>query len=400
MALFQIVLFLKPFIYERVFIYAHHFWHILLLAYLVWFVMKKKYAQAIDPLFQMLLLLFGLCTMLSFSYAIFALHNRYFDSQHLYAICAGIFLSMLAFYAGDRASSLTKAVLASAAGICLLALYTLFLGTPSTIAYFRLHHLHYPFTEEFLSRHRAFFPFVSPDILGSYLMLCFFLCLPVVHRKKKYLFLAAMLCLTLALTKSIGIYCSLLPGLCVYLYAQRKQYSKKIRLSVLISGVLILSAFFIMRQLFEDRHHTPLFSLQKRADYILQGLRMIAQHPLSGWGLGQFYPVCGTKYTHNLWIQLWAETGLPTLLVFCAFIGLTFKRGWQNIVHSPSPDEKKLAAALFSAHAAFVIHNCVDFDFFIFQASFLWWVLLGWIHYSYCMRVTRLKKPFLYSKTS
>lgn len=389
MVLFQALLFLKPFIYERIFINAHHFWHALLLIYLFWFVIKKGYRLAIDSLFQNILLLFGLCTLLSFIYAIVKLHNQYFDSQHLYAICAGIFLSMLSFYEGKLASTLTKTVVASSVGICLVALYTLFLGTPSTIAYFRLHHLQYPFTEEFLNRRRAFFPFVSPDILGGFLILCFFLYLPFITRRKSSFLVIALIGITLILTKSIGIYFSVLAGLSIYLYAHHEKYSKKKALSILLGSLLVLSIFFIARQISEDRHHTPLFSLHRRANYIIKGIRMIVQHPFSGWGLGQFYPVSGTKYAHNLWVQLWAETGLPVLLVFCTFVGLTFKRGWQNIRQSLQPHEKKFHAALFSAHTAFIIHNCVDFDFFIFQASFLWWVLVGWIHYFYFNRVAR-----------
>jgi O-antigen ligase len=64
------------------------------------------------------------------------------------------------------------------------------------------------------------------------------------------------------------------------------------------------------------------------------GLRMVARHPLTGIGLGQFKPkmddyadpgVTISSLGHNTYLEVAAETGLPNFLVFAAMLFFTYR---------------------------------------------------------------------------
>lgn len=388
MKFFAILIFLKPFIYERMHLWLHTLWSGLVVIYALGWVLRKKPSQKDDRWFFTTLFMFLCSIVVAFLYAVVVQKKAYFDSMHLYTLISGVFFSFLAFHSGAAALSIIKTCIFSAGCICLLALYSLFFASPEALTYLNSHNTYHPFIKEFLSRQRAFFPFVSPDSLGGFLILTFFPTLSLIKKNRAMLALLSLQITAIVFTKSIGTYCALLGGLTIYYGFHRK--GRPSLLIFLLAGLGILGAILFIRQTQESVHLTPFFALRNRIEYILDGWQMIRQHPWSGWGLGHFHIFSGTKYAHNFLIQLWAETGFLSVVTLGIVIGTTFLRGLR-MLKALSNDERSssLLLSAFCAYCAFILHNLIDFEFFIFQASFLWWLYMGFIHYEYATRTAR-----------
>jgi O-antigen ligase len=134
---------------------------------------------------------------------------------------------------------------------------------------------------------------------------------------------------------------------------------------------LLLLAIIIFRQQGED-FTKPQFSLEKRIVYWQETLDIIFLHPLKGIGLGNFN-LAQTRFAHNSYLQLWAEAGILGLLSYLSLIFIFLKKGIRSIRNNA----EGFYSGFFVAGLVFIIHNLVDFTFFIPQVSFLWWISLG-----------------------
>jgi O-antigen ligase len=106
--------------------------------------------------------------------------------------------------------------------------------------------------------------------------------------------------------------------------------------------------------------------------------RMVADHPLTGVGAGNFtvrlheyYGTDDLDFTHlssDNWVQphndfLWvaAEKGLPGLAAFGAVFAAAAWSLWRAIRAAPSPDDTWLAVATLAGLAGYVVLSCFDF---------------------------------------
>lgn len=103
-------------------------------------------------------------------------------------------------------------------------------------------------------------------------------------------------------------------------------------IAVLVIPPLVLLPSSPLRRLLSPQY-SDLAGEQDRLIAWKAGLRMIEQHPLAGVGLGEFKPKMleyadpGTPFSsiaHNTYIELAAETGVPTFLVFLAILIFTY----------------------------------------------------------------------------
>jgi O-antigen ligase len=106
---------------------------------------------------------------------------------------------------------------------------------------------------------------------------------------------------------------------------------------------------------------------ESRPAYWLQAVRAFQTHPFTGWGGGTF-PVLSTKfarnlsdhysmYTHNEFLQTFAEYGIFGGFIFLFFCGLILKESLQ-IFHKEKSDAFFLSLAVIS----FIIDACFDFN--------------------------------------
>jgi O-antigen ligase len=93
-----------------------------------------------------------------------------------------------------------------------------------------------------------------------------------------------------------------------------------------------------------------------------------------GIGLGNFQEVflkykvgwsIDTRYSHNIFLQTWLETGILGLTAMGFLITVFIKRSFLKSKY------------LFLAGLAFILHNLIDITYFIPETGFLWWVLLA-----------------------
>jgi O-antigen ligase len=238
----------------------------------------------------------------------------------------------------------------------LIALRQYFFGFDDTLRYLAENNINDPEAVTVINRRRVFFPFVTPDVLAGYLIMI----LPLALLRRKFVLAIPML-LALLLTRSLGGLLSLLLALLIYFCANGKLGRKAVLgLSGLFAAVAVV---FIIRGQSPDGHLHPWFSVAMRLDYWQDTLAIIREYMLTGVGLGNV-DLCNCRYSHNAYLQFWAETGILGVasLAWLAARVLGQNRG---------------VSVLSTALIAFLIHNLVEFTFFLPEAVFIWWVIAG-----------------------
>ncbi|MFD3162314.1 O-antigen ligase family protein [Herpetosiphon sp. NSE202] len=124
---------------------------------------------------------------------------------------------------------------------------------------------------------------------------------------------------------------------------------------------------------------------------------MIADHPILGIGLDQFYFYFNPQYNrgyiepalandlaerntahpHNLLLDLWLRVGIGGLIIFASLAWRSVRRSWQ-IWHSDQP-ERWLALAAIAALLAGWLHGGVDQGYFSSDIAMVTWLAFGMI---------------------
>lgn len=109
-------------------------------------------------------------------------------------------------------------------------------------------------------------------------------------------------------------------------------------------------------------------------------LEMIRENPFLGKGVGTFMSYCQkyaptvyVRYAHNCYLQIWAETGVFSLLAFISFLLSLLINGIIKFKENNDP----LILGLVCALSAFLFHSFFDTQFYSLQLSALFWVMAG-----------------------
>ncbi|MFH2145752.1 MAG: O-antigen ligase family protein [Candidatus Omnitrophota bacterium] len=278
--------------------------------------------------------------------------------------------------------------------IGLRAAYQLFAGLP----YITSNYTRQEITQggfyawELLKYKRVISWFLSPNVLAGYLIMIlplnFFCSVSALKSKNRiraifFIFTLLLNLFALAFTKSAGACLALgfsLACFCVIFLTEDKNKAKKV--VVIISGILLIIIFFLI---FTQRVnsfinvHNPQNSVIQRIYYWKSTLRVIKESSFLGVGAGNFgaiYPrfkglaANETIFSHNSFLQLWAECGIFALAFF---IGMMFFYFFQ--IKKKNFDLLIMGSLI--GVLAFLIHNLFDYTFFIPQAAWLWWVLVA-----------------------
>jgi putative inorganic carbon (hco3(-)) transporter len=359
-----ILVFTRPFICSLAFPFANSIHSLLLtLVLTVWFFTKgfPKTEKAIQ--YPLLLLLIALIISLIFS------NNRPCSLAELYKYTTGVTLFLFASsLSEEEKKKIMSCLLISAVIISILAINQYFFGFRHLADYLKKHE--YDFAEpiaDFILRKRAFATFVTPNILGGYLAMI----IPLALIHKKSVWLISLFSVALILSKSLGAGLSIFLAFILYFYL-RKGLNKK-RLPFLLVVLAMFSAVLISRMNAQKPHLLPSFSTLMRLDYWRQTLKIIQASPLVGVGIGNF-DLTYSRYAHNSYLQIWAEMGILGLASVLWLVFVVFQKGLETIRNVLY---KKQAAALITAAAVFLIHNLLDFSFFLPEVAFIWWLILG-----------------------
>ncbi|NTV28502.1 MAG: hypothetical protein HGA80_00255 [Candidatus Omnitrophica bacterium] len=262
---------------------------------------------------------------------------------------------------------LIRTLVAAGLLVALMGIYQYLFVLPRTLATHPVDSLAPSMTLDYIRQKRVNYPLLTPNVLGSYLIMLFPLAFAL---RKRPLIIATPLLVTLLLTQSLGALGSMLVALLIYY----SSLGKLTRLSMLLlfgAGAAIL-VLYHLRAATDSQCFQPIFSSAMRLSYWQQTWQIIQAHPWTGIGMGNF-DLYNSRYSHNACLQIWAETGIFGLAAFLgASLGI-LKTGWDSVRHAGD----KTAAALLCAASAFFLHNLVDFTFFLPETSLIWFAILG-----------------------
>jgi len=299
-----------------------------------------------------------------------------------------------------QARSITMVVIVAGAMIALRGIYQWSFGLGWTMEYLeqlRWDLPSYLYAKRIILSKRAFSTFLSPDMLAGYLAMVIPLAggllidKPRVRRTTVFALIAlSIIFICLVLTKSLGGWLSLLAASMIFFILLFKEGSTidrkrvvKVATIVLAAIVLVtLSIIITQRDRFIDPND-PENSIIQRLYYWKGALNIIKEFPTTGTGWGNF----GSAYTkfmpagakevrnaHNSYLQIWAETGIMGLMAMTWLIFIFFREGFKGL---KVPGQKGLKIGILAAGSAFLIHNLIDYDYYISQISFHWWAILG-----------------------
>lgn len=358
------LIFIRPFIASLAFPLLNSFYfYALLIIFAAWITTKGVAKEKLKSLrIPLLFLLASLLLSFSLSY------NKLFSIYELCSYCSGIlFILIIPSFNESQREKLILCLLLSGLSISLLAIYQYFFGFAHLARYAAIHNIKNPFALDYLSRHRAFYPFVTPNALAGYLIII----LPLSLSSTQYYWYLVPLSTALILTESLGAIISLFASLAFFFFMRGKKQKGMVRI---IAGMAIVTiAMILARSLTHGVHTHPLFSTLMRLHYWKDTLSIIEKSPFFGAGMGNFN-LSYSRFSHNSYLQFWAETGLVGLASFIWLVAVILKRGLSRAKEVAS---KSMLLTLLSAAIAFLIHNCVDFTFFLSETSLAWWVILA-----------------------
>lgn len=355
---------IRPFISSLAFPYENYIYYTLLLSFLcIWILNRGISIKKVKPI-QYPLALFSLALFISLVFS----SNIGMSIKELYKYYTGILFFLISCsLLKNEMDKVILSIVIPAFIISFLAIYQYFFGFQHLLKYITEQRINYPFALNYISRRRPFYPFVTPNTLAGYLAMI----IPLVLIYKKRIWLILPCLFALLLTKSLGVFLSISLGLAIYFHLKRNLIKKST--IIFLVGLLIITAFVFIVRGKTQKQNFPIFSIEMRLNYWRETLRLIKMHPLVGVGLGNFNLVY-SRYAHNSYLQIWAEMGILGIVSFLWLVAAVIKSGLKVLKAS---SHKTYLAALITATLVFLIHNAVDFTFFLPEVSLIWWVVLG-----------------------
>jgi len=197
---------------------------------------------------------------------------------------------------------------------------------------------------------------------------------------KLFLFLiTTMLIMSSFWTNCRGGWLGLMAGLIFVILVTNYHRIKKVFWPLFLSSYLFLMPLIGLALFFYHNRRTSYrFTLFRGA------WGMIKEHPLLGKGIGTFMDYCVlyakspiAYYAHNCYLQMWAESGIFSLLCFLLFAGYVFYRSIKVSLRIPRSLNYFILIGLTGGLLGFLIHSFFEVHLYSFQLSFLFWVILG-----------------------
>jgi len=219
---------------------------------------------------------------------------------------------------------------------------------------------------------------------GGYLVvvLSFLLAVPLstkMHKLKTYslLILTILSIVAIFLTLSRGSWIALFASLIFLAILSKKNLRQLIPVFLLVIAMFLFPVFR-ERLLFVFQHGGD----SDRFKYWLAAWKMVSEHPLIGMGVGTFManfskyePHAHIAYAHNCYLQIWAETGIFSLISLLVFISSLIYLGIKKFFVS----KDFLLLGLLTGVAGFLVHSFFEVNFYSLQLVILLWVWIGLI---------------------
>lgn len=326
------------------------------------------------------------------------------QAAHLcHATFNGLLLFLLAAQATeDDAHRIRAVLLVSLVVLSGYGLWQATVGFPGALRYLEATHPADVFGRDYLTSGRIIATFISPDLFSGYLIAVGAALAAAAtdsagpRGPARWLaFAAALALLNLLIARSLGAWLSLSATIGLWLICRptRSATASPHRgvWPMLILGALLAIVITARWDTLADaaNPHNPIV---QRWRYWQSAAAMWRDHPLLGVGLGGFglayerYRLPGaseTLFAHNSYLQLGAETGwlgaVPLIWLLTALLRDAVRRCRRG---------DGIAVWALPGALAFLLHNLVNFDWYLPEVAIHGWLLLGLSLSSCCTRET------------
>ena len=186
-------------------------------------------------------------------------------------------------------------------------------------------------------------------------------------------------------TRLRGAWIALAGGVIFYLFFAEKKIYLIFLLGAIFAGVLILPRSMLIHLDAQGKEQ----SLRERFYLWDRAIQVIEARPWTGTGINT-YTVAHEKYdqtnnwrvrryyAHNGYLQMAAETGLPSLAFLLVFFFFYFKNAFRCLRQRQEETEKRTIVGFLAGMAGFMILGMTDTVFHNPQAIMSFWFLAGW----------------------
>jgi len=301
---------------------------------------------------------------------------------------------------GGRRRKVLTALFWTASVVSIYGIYQYFIGFPRTEDFLREYGASSGLTSaqiadaaSKLKYRRAFSTMFSPNIMACYIAMVIPVGLDLFLGSRKgrvlrvlYGVLIGVMVFALFLTKSAGGVVAFTSGILIYAFVKKRSRFSGRHAAAGLLVIVVLSFFgawlYINRS---DKALGVSNSFSKRMDYWHSSIDISGRSPLLGNGAGSFeilysqYKSEGSdevRYAHNLFLQVLAETGI----VGSAFLTLFFFLFLQKCLSGLRRAENEFTPGIVSGGAAFLVHNMIDFSFFIPETAVVFFLYAGFAY--------------------
>jgi len=316
------------------------------------------------------LFVFLIFTLISSVFSIFRYYSFIFWLNILNYEVLFFIISRVKFSQKEK-DLLFKIVLIVSVILCLIGIYFYLTGS-----YIRLTSLFYwpnPFAGYLL--------FIIPLAVYNYFI-----------SKNKFLSILSLVILitSFLLTGSRGAFLILFIIIFIYLILNFKEFKKNflylfiilIFSSFLFYGCSYLkgSEFFSFIEHYKNTGSNQDYSTNIKLNYWQGALEIFKKYPIFGSGPDTFSiiysqfqknPISSGKYAHNWYLEILAESGVLSLLIWLIFLSSIIFFNWKHI------KKDKLKYAIFIGILGSIFHNAIDVDWHYEYNYLLFWIFAG-----------------------
>jgi len=237
---------------------------------------------------------------------------------------------------------------------------------------------------------RVYSTFGNPNVYGAYLLLAIPAAAAMMYYAKNPFYklvavgITGLLVLSLALTYSRGCYLALAVSALVFVLLIEKRM-----IVLFVAGLaavpFVLPASMLARLAsivnFEDT------STAFRLNIYRASIRILEDFWMAGLGQGieaynRVYPFYAfaavpSPHAHNLFLQIFLETGIVGLVVFIAVLACFFRTQISFIRRTSDSKRKVLAAALTAAAVGFLFQGMFDHVFYNYRVMLTFFIFIG-----------------------
>ena len=186
-------------------------------------------------------------------------------------------------------------------------------------------------------------------------------------------------------TRLRGAWVAFLVGLIFFFWVTHRRRIAVVLVTAAAVAILLLPRSMVIHLDAEGKEQ----SLVERAYLWDRALQVIAARPLTGTGINT-YSVAHQKYdtrqnwrvrnyySHNGYLQLAAETGLPSLALFLAFLYFYYRQGLAGVRSAEDPVQRDTLAGILAGLLNFLTLALIDTILHNPQSVMSFWFLAGW----------------------